>query len=46
MEKIGLFWGSTTGNQEEAAKFLTDYMVSRAFKLIRMISNQQIQQKC
>ena len=22
MEKIGLFWGSNTGNQEEAAGFL------------------------
>ena len=26
-----MFWGSTTGNQEEAAKFLTDYMVSEGF---------------
>ena len=26
MDKIGLFWGSTTGNQEEAADFLKDYM--------------------
>ena len=33
MEKIGLFWGSTTGNQEEAAKFLTDYMVSEGFEV-------------
>ena len=28
MEKIGLFWGSNTGNQEEASTFLKDYMVS------------------
>ena len=28
MEKIGLFWGSNTGNQEEATNFLTDYMKS------------------
>ncbi len=28
MEKIGLFWGSNTGNQEEATEFLKDYMVS------------------
>ena len=33
MEKIGMFWGSTTGNQEEAAKFLTDYMVSEGFEI-------------
>ena len=26
MEKIGLFWGSNTGNQEEATNYLTDYM--------------------
>ena len=28
-----MFWGSTTGNQEEAAKFLTDYMVSEGFEI-------------
>ena len=28
-----MFWGSTTGNQEEAAKFLTDYMVSEGFQV-------------
>ena len=33
MEKIGLFWGSTTGNQEEAVKFLSDYMVREGFEI-------------
>ncbi|MEC7799320.1 MAG: flavodoxin [Candidatus Neomarinimicrobiota bacterium] len=33
MENIGLFWGSTTGNQEDAAKFLIDYMTSEGFKI-------------
>ena len=28
MDKIGLFWGSNTGNQEEATNYLTDYMKS------------------
>ena len=28
-----MFWGSTTGNQEEAAKFLNDYMVSEGFQV-------------
>ena len=28
MNKIGLFWGSNTGNQEEATNYLTDYMKS------------------
>jgi flavodoxin I len=31
MDKIGLFWGSTTGNQEEAADFLKDYMTEEGF---------------
>ena len=26
MNKIGLFWGSNTGNQEEATNYITDYM--------------------
>ena len=33
MDKIGLFWGSTTGNQEDAGKFLIDYMVSEGFEI-------------
>ena len=33
MDKIGLFWGSTTGNQEEAGKFLVDYMTSEGFEI-------------
>ena len=33
MEKIGMFWGSTTGNQEEAAKYLMDYMKSEGFEV-------------
>ena len=33
LENIGLFWGSTTGNQEDAAKFLIDYMTSEGFKI-------------
>ena len=33
MEKIGMFWGSTTGNQEEAAQFLMDYMKSEGFEI-------------
>jgi len=33
MEKIGLFWGSTTGNQEEAAQFLMDYMAEEGFTI-------------
>ena len=28
MAKIGLFWGSNTGNQEEAAGFLKEFMES------------------
>jgi len=28
MEKIGLFWGSNTGKQEEATNFLADYLKS------------------
>ena len=31
MDKIGLFWGSTTGNQEEAADFLKDYMTEEGY---------------
>ena len=27
MAKIGMFWGSNNGNQEEAAGFLKDYLV-------------------
>lgn len=33
METIGLFWGSNTGNQEEASGFLKDYMVSEGFNI-------------
>ena len=33
METIGLFWGSNTGNQEEASVFLKDYMVAEGFKI-------------
>ena len=33
MEKIGLFWGSNTGNQEEATNFLTDYMKSEGYDI-------------
>ena len=33
MEKIGLFWGSNTGNQEEATNFLTDYMKSEGYEI-------------
>ena len=33
MEKIGLFWGSNTGNQEEATKFLADYLKSEGYQL-------------
>ena len=33
MEKIGLFWGSNTGNQEDAVKFLNDYMTEEGYSL-------------
>ena len=33
MEKIGLFWGSNTGNQEEAAGFLKEYMESEGAQI-------------
>ena len=33
MKKIGLFWGSTTGNQEEASDFLKEYMESEGFEV-------------
>ena len=33
MEKIGLFWGSNTGNQEEAAGFLKDFMESEGVEM-------------
>ena len=33
MEKIGLFWGSNTGNQEDAVKFLQEYLESEGYTL-------------
>ena len=33
MEKIGLFWGSNTGNQEDAVKFLQEYMEGEGYTL-------------
>ena len=33
MKKIGLFWGSNTGNQEDAVKFLNDYMTEEGYSL-------------
>ena len=33
MEKIGMFWGSNTGNQEEAAGFLKDFMESEGVEM-------------
>ena len=33
MDKIGMFWGSNTGNQEEAAGFLKDYMESEGIEV-------------
>ena len=33
MEKIGLFWGSNTGNQEDAVKFLQEYMKGEGYTL-------------
>ena len=32
MDKIGMFWGSNTGNQEEAANFLKEYMESEGME--------------
>ena len=37
MEKIGMFWGSNTGNQEEAAGFLKEYMESEGFEITNLI---------
>ena len=28
-----MFWGSNTGNQEEAAGFLKEYMISEGFEI-------------
>ena len=33
MKEIGLFWGSNTGNQEEAAGFLKDFMESEGVEM-------------
>lgn len=33
MKTIGMFWGSNNGNQEEAAGFLKDYMISEGCKI-------------
>ena len=33
MDKIGMFWGSNTGNQEEAAGFLKEYMESEGIEV-------------
>ena len=33
MEKIGMFWGSNTDNQKEAAEFLKDYMESEGVEI-------------
>ena len=33
MEKIGMFWGSNTGNQEEASGFLKDFMESEGIEM-------------
>ena len=33
MAKIGLFWGSNTGNQEEASGFLKDFMESEGAEI-------------
>ena len=33
MTTIGMFWGSNNGNQEEAAGFLKDYMISEGCKV-------------
>ena len=39
MEKIGLFWGSNTGNQEEAAGFLKDYMEYMKSYFLPLVDN-------
>ena len=46
MEKIGLFWGSNTGNQEEATNFLTDYMKSEGYEMTFIILQKLLLQKC
>ena len=33
MAKIGMFWGSNNGNQEEAAGFLKDYLVEEGCEI-------------
>jgi flavodoxin I len=33
MKKIGLFWGSTTGNQEEAAELLQEHMEAAGYEV-------------
>ena len=33
MEKIGLFWGSTTGNQEEASELLQELMEAEGYEV-------------
>ena len=46
MEKIGLFWGSNTGNQEDAVKFLNDYMTEEGYSLDFLILPIQTLLKC
>ena len=38
MDKIGLFWGSNTGNQEDAVKFLNDYIDNKIFIIDPFVS--------
>ena len=33
MKKIGLFWGSTTGNQEEASELLQQHMEEAGYEV-------------
>ena len=33
MKKIGLFWGSTTGNQEEAAELIQKHMEAAGYEV-------------
>ena len=33
MDKIGMFWGSNTDNQKEAAEFLKEYMESEGVEI-------------
>ena len=33
MKKIGLFWGSTTGNQEEVSELLKEYMEAEGYEV-------------